>query len=257
MLVCDEAQWMSHECFELWRHLWDDLNTNFALIFVGGGDCYRVLRRYPMLSSRVLIWQEYTRLSAAEVPQVIPSFHPLWAGTDPNLITYADQRCAHGNFRAEQTILEAFEWTPTHLSTIMAVGDRSTAAIGLRLKRSGGRVTLAPQRHLPEHLHSSLSALHTRGSDLEPHETLFLAVALRAHRHSPSDLPPAPWHIVEALAVKGAAMSPCGQPGDQVALIPHPDLLYALGHSQPSHPRCTGIPATPDAPGTTREETTA
>src|SRR6266566_6746436 len=23
-LVCDEAQWLSRECFELWRHLWDD-----------------------------------------------------------------------------------------------------------------------------------------------------------------------------------------------------------------------------------------
>jgi AAA domain len=47
VLVCDEAQWLSRECFELWRHLWDDRRTDIAIVFVGGGDCYRVLRREP------------------------------------------------------------------------------------------------------------------------------------------------------------------------------------------------------------------
>lgn len=51
VLVCDEAQWLSRECFELWRHLWDDRRTDIAIVFVGGGDCYRVLRCEPMLSS--------------------------------------------------------------------------------------------------------------------------------------------------------------------------------------------------------------
>ena len=37
VLVCDEAQWLSRECFELWRHLWDDRRTDIAIIFVGGG----------------------------------------------------------------------------------------------------------------------------------------------------------------------------------------------------------------------------
>src|SRR6266550_3420573 len=62
VLVCDEAQWLSRECFELWRHLWDDRRTEIAIVFVGGGDCYRVLRREPMLSSRVYVWQEFRRL---------------------------------------------------------------------------------------------------------------------------------------------------------------------------------------------------
>ena len=30
VLVCDEAQWLSRECFELWRHLWDDRRTDHA-----------------------------------------------------------------------------------------------------------------------------------------------------------------------------------------------------------------------------------
>ncbi|MFD6857896.1 ATP-binding protein [Rhodococcus sp. NPDC060086] len=49
VLVCDEAQWMSRECFEYWRHLWDDRRTDIAIVFVGGGDCYHVLSREPML----------------------------------------------------------------------------------------------------------------------------------------------------------------------------------------------------------------
>ena len=52
VLVCDEAQWLSRECFEYWRHLSDDRRTDIAIVFVGGGDCYQVLRREPMLSSR-------------------------------------------------------------------------------------------------------------------------------------------------------------------------------------------------------------
>jgi AAA domain/Mu transposase, C-terminal len=65
VLVCDEAQWLSRECFEYWRHLWDDRRTDIAIVFVGGGDCYQVLRREPMLSSRVYVWQEFQRLPAS------------------------------------------------------------------------------------------------------------------------------------------------------------------------------------------------
>jgi hypothetical protein len=65
VLVCDEAQWLSRECFEYWRHLWDDRATDIAIVFVGGGDCYQVLRREPMLSSRVYVWQEFRRCRAS------------------------------------------------------------------------------------------------------------------------------------------------------------------------------------------------
>src|SRR2546429_4794645 len=44
VLVCDEAQWLSRECFELWRHLSDDRRTDITIVFVGGGDFYRGLR---------------------------------------------------------------------------------------------------------------------------------------------------------------------------------------------------------------------
>lgn len=100
VLVCDEAQWMARECFEYWRHLWDDRDTNIAIVFVGGGDCYKVLRREPMLASRIYLWQKFLRMEREEVLDVIPVFHPVWASTEPHLIDYADVHAGHGNFRS-------------------------------------------------------------------------------------------------------------------------------------------------------------
>ncbi|GAA1393671.1 hypothetical protein GCM10009639_26990 [Kitasatospora putterlickiae] len=99
-LVVDEAQWLSGEAFEYFRYLWDDPYTQLAIVFVGGEGCHQVLRREPMLSSRVFIWQHFTRLTTEEVGSVIPLFHPVWAGADPEDIAFADQHAAHGNFRA-------------------------------------------------------------------------------------------------------------------------------------------------------------
>jgi hypothetical protein len=59
-----------------------------------------VLRREPMLSSRIFIWQHFTRLTPGEVLEAIPLFHPVWADADPDDIAFADQHAAHGNFRA-------------------------------------------------------------------------------------------------------------------------------------------------------------
>lgn len=59
-------------------------------MFVGDGDCYRVLHREPMLSSRVYFWQEFRPLDREQVLAVIPAYHPVWAGADPEDIAYAD-----------------------------------------------------------------------------------------------------------------------------------------------------------------------
>jgi hypothetical protein len=100
VLVCDEAQWMGRECFEYWRHLWDDRTTTISVIFVGGGDCYKVLRREPMLASRIYLWQEFRKMELEEVIEVIPAFHPVWEKADANLIAFTDLHAGHGNFRA-------------------------------------------------------------------------------------------------------------------------------------------------------------
>jgi hypothetical protein len=98
-LVLDEAQWLSSDQLEFVRYLWDDPYTQLAVIFVGGEGCHAALRREPMLSSRIFIWQRFTRLTGDEVLQTIPLYHPIWADADPDDITFADSRAAHGNFR--------------------------------------------------------------------------------------------------------------------------------------------------------------
>ncbi|WP_368396711.1 hypothetical protein [Streptomyces sclerotialus] len=92
--------WAGGEAFEYFRYLWDEPATQLAIIFVGGEGCHTVLRREPMLSSRIFIRQHFTRLTPNEVLDVIPLFHPIRADADPEDITFADSHAAHGNFRA-------------------------------------------------------------------------------------------------------------------------------------------------------------
>ncbi|MFB4304427.1 MULTISPECIES: ATP-binding protein [unclassified Actinomadura] len=99
VLVCDEAQWLSRECFELYRHLWDHETTQIAIVFVGGAGCYQVLSNEPMLASRIYIWQEYTRMSREQVQSAIPAFHPLWEKVSAADIDVINKRAAHGRFR--------------------------------------------------------------------------------------------------------------------------------------------------------------
>ncbi|KJY16807.1 hypothetical protein VR46_45095 [Streptomyces sp. NRRL S-444] len=58
-----------------------------------------MLRKEPMLSSHIVIWQHVTKLALEEVQQVIPLCHPVWAWTDPADIASADRHVTHGNFR--------------------------------------------------------------------------------------------------------------------------------------------------------------
>src|SRR5256884_8235715 len=57
-LVCDEAQWLSRESFELGLLLWGDRRTHIPIVFGGGGDCYRVLGPEAMLSHRGFVLLE-------------------------------------------------------------------------------------------------------------------------------------------------------------------------------------------------------
>lgn len=52
-----------------------------------------------MLSSRIFVWQHFTRLTPAKSSKSSPC-PPIWADADPDDITFADSHAAHGNFRA-------------------------------------------------------------------------------------------------------------------------------------------------------------
>jgi hypothetical protein len=99
VLVCDEAQWLREETFEYVRHLFDDLYTDIAVVFVGGGNCYDVLRRKDMLASRIHVWQEFRPLTREEVLVTIPGYHPVWQDVSADDLLFADDAAAHGVFR--------------------------------------------------------------------------------------------------------------------------------------------------------------
>lgn len=101
VLVCDEAQQFSRECFEFVRHLWDTGRgkTRPAVLFVGGEECYKTLYNEPALASRIYIWQEFTPMEPDEVVKNIPLFHPVWATAPPELINYIDLEAGGGTFR--------------------------------------------------------------------------------------------------------------------------------------------------------------
>ncbi|WAP53500.1 hypothetical protein [Streptomyces sp. S465] len=93
-------RWLNGEAFEYFRYLWDEPSTQLAIIFVGGEGCHTVLRREPVLSSRIFIWQRFTRRTSSEVLEVIPRFHLLWADADPDDTPSPNSHAAHGSFRA-------------------------------------------------------------------------------------------------------------------------------------------------------------
>ncbi|MFF5759833.1 AAA family ATPase [Streptomyces longwoodensis] len=101
VLVCDEAQQFSRECFEFVRHLWDtgQGKNRPAVLFVGGEEAYKTLYSEPSLASRIYIWQEFAPMEADEVQRNIPLFHPVWADASPELIDYVYEEGAGGTFR--------------------------------------------------------------------------------------------------------------------------------------------------------------
>ena len=99
LVVIDEAQNLSTECFEYLRHLHDDPRTDFALLFVGGNRCWDVISRHPMLRSRIWHKVEFRPLSVAEVRKIMPRYHAIYREADVELLLEIDEEFAHGNFR--------------------------------------------------------------------------------------------------------------------------------------------------------------
>ncbi|MFD7786181.1 AAA family ATPase [Streptomyces nojiriensis] len=98
-LVLDEAQRLSSDLPEYVRYLWDDPDTQRAVIFVGVEGCHPMLRKEPMLSSRIFIWQHFTRLTPDEVLEVVPLFHPVWGTPPPPLPTSTPPTATSGSVR--------------------------------------------------------------------------------------------------------------------------------------------------------------
>ncbi len=99
VVIVDEAQRLNTECIEFLRHLHDHPSTRFPLLLVGGDGAWQVLSAQPMLRSRVYRRVRLEPLSAAQVLELIPRFHPIYEGVDPDLLLQVDDHLAHGNLR--------------------------------------------------------------------------------------------------------------------------------------------------------------
>jgi type II secretory pathway predicted ATPase ExeA len=99
LLIVDEAQRLNYYCVEYLRYLYDLPAARLALVLVGGNGCWQLLRRYPMLRSRIWRRVEFRPLNADQVLRLIPSFHPLYRGVPVTVLREVDDRFAQGNLR--------------------------------------------------------------------------------------------------------------------------------------------------------------
>ncbi len=100
LIVIGEAQNLTRDCFEYLRHLHDDPATRFALLFDGGDGCWEVLTREPMLRSRIYRRVAFSTLTDSDVLQLIPAYHPIYDGVDPELLMLINDKAARGRLRA-------------------------------------------------------------------------------------------------------------------------------------------------------------
>jgi hypothetical protein len=98
LIVVDEAQRLGHEAIEYLRWLHDDPDTRFALLFVGGNGCWRLLSRYPMLRRRIYRRVEFKPLPLETIQRIIPLYHPLYKDASASTIALINRRFARGNF---------------------------------------------------------------------------------------------------------------------------------------------------------------
>ena len=99
LVVIGEAQNLNRDCFEYLRHLHDDPGTRFSLMFDGGDGSWEILAREPMLRSRIYRRVAFAPLTDADVLALIPTYHPIYAEIDPELLILINDKAGNGRMR--------------------------------------------------------------------------------------------------------------------------------------------------------------
>lgn len=84
--VIDEAQHLNFDCNFFIRFLLDHPETQIAFILVGADGCRERVNRDQMLATRVYRTVEFTDVPMKQILRALPSYHPVFAGTDPELL---------------------------------------------------------------------------------------------------------------------------------------------------------------------------
>jgi len=98
LLVIDEAQRLTTKNFEYLRYLHDHAQCEFALLFLGGNNCWEKLRAEPMLESRIFRRVNFRPMSTADVLRSMRVYHPMYELASDELIGRIDAHC-RGIFR--------------------------------------------------------------------------------------------------------------------------------------------------------------
>ncbi|MHA4816092.1 AAA family ATPase [Streptomyces aculeolatus] len=99
VLYFDETQGLTTAALEWVRHLWDTVDPQPAVVFVGAEETRRHLRRRSALASRIAQWLRFTPLRPTEVVEHMPQFHPVWSKVSEEDLLWLDDAACRGNFR--------------------------------------------------------------------------------------------------------------------------------------------------------------
>jgi hypothetical protein len=99
LIVIGEAQNLNKSCFETLRYLHDNDDTTFALLFDGGDGAWDVLKKERMLRSRIDTRIAVMPLEPEDVVDLLPNYHPIYVGSDPELLLAVDKALARGRLR--------------------------------------------------------------------------------------------------------------------------------------------------------------
>jgi AAA domain len=100
LLIFEEAQNLTKTSFDDLRLLHDDDRTQFGLIFDGGNGAWEVINREPMLKSRLARAVRFAPLSQEDILKLIPTYHPIYEGVSPELLTAIDNEVTRGHMRS-------------------------------------------------------------------------------------------------------------------------------------------------------------
>lgn len=126
LIAIEEAQRLNHECIELVRSI-HDAYVGCAIVLVGGHGCWEVIESDPMLRSRMVRNVRFEPLVPEQVLRVIPRYHPVYKTADPDLISFVDRYCGHGNFR---------NWAFFTKTAIQLMGEAGRGALDEEIARN-------------------------------------------------------------------------------------------------------------------------
>lgn len=99
LVVCDEAQHLHRTGIEALRYLHDACGCSFPIVLSGGHGCWDVLSKQRMLRSRIFDSVVLAPLTEEDLLEVLPSYHQIYVGVDPDVICLVNDRYGQGIFR--------------------------------------------------------------------------------------------------------------------------------------------------------------